>query len=232
MTFLNNYLPDFPCVFSLIHYGHCLEIKDVLFTIFDDTATLIILSICFNPVPRFMLYFHKQANIALLSNHPSLNVSRRGTSKGQATEALDNIICCPVPQWPGILYQLDIPSREDPTINIKQAYNFNQMAPKVHRLDAILDCVPTSNSMDQPVMFCGSYFILSTMQAGCTPIYNFFGVTRTSTNGELNPQNHLVSAECPPPLSLLLQSAGATEDLFIKRGPPSRIPTGSHCICI
>ena len=35
------------------------------------------------------------------------------------------------------------------------------------------------------------------MQAGTTPIFNIFGMIWPSTNQELNPQNHLVSAESP-----------------------------------
>ena len=43
-------------------------------------------------------------------------------------------------------------------------------------------------------MFSSPYFILSTMQAGTTPIFNIFGMTGPSTNRELNPQMLLVSA--------------------------------------
>ena len=64
----------------------------------------------------------------------------------------------------------------------------------------------------RPVMFHGPYFILSTMQAGTTPIFNVFGMTGHSTNEESNPLNLLVSAGSP--LSLPFRSAGATEDLF------------------
>ena len=77
-------------------------------------------------------------------------------------------------------------------------------------------------------MFRGPYFILSTMQAGTTPIFNVFGMTGPSSNRESNPQILLVSAG--PPYHRLLRSAGATEDLFVTRElhqePPPRIPTG------
>ena len=46
-------------------------------------------------------------------------------------------------------------------------------------------------------MFCGPYVILSTMQAGTTPIFNVFGMTWPSTNRESNPQNLLVDARFP-----------------------------------
>ena len=39
----------------------------------------------------------------------------------------------------------------------------------------------------KPVMFKGPNFIPSTMQAGTTPIFNVFGMTRPCTNRELNP---------------------------------------------
>ena len=45
-------------------------------------------------------------------------------------------------------------------------------------------------------MFHGAYFILSTMQAGTTPIVNVFGMTGPSTNGQSNPQILLVIAGC------------------------------------
>ena len=38
----------------------------------------------------------------------------------------------------------------------------------------------------QPVMFHGPHFIISTMQAGTTPIFKVFGMTGLSTNQELN----------------------------------------------
>ena len=43
-------------------------------------------------------------------------------------------------------------------------------------------------------MVCGPHFIISTMQAGTTPIFNGFGMTGPSSNRESNPQNLLVSA--------------------------------------
>ena len=75
-------------------------------------------------------------------------------------------------------------------------------------------------------MFRGPYFIVSTMQAGTTPIFTVFGMTGPSINRESNPQILLVSAGSP--YHRLLQSAGATEDLFVTRelhqephpGPP------------
>ena len=74
-------------------------------------------------------------------------------------------------------------------------------------------------------MVRGPYFIISTMQAGTTPIFNVFGRTGPSTNRESNPQYLLDGARSP-----LLRSAGVTEDLFVTRGlhqePPPRIPTG------
>ena len=47
------------------------------------------------------------------------------------------------------------------------------------------------------VMFRGPYFILSTMQAGTTPIFKVFGMTGPSTNRESNLQIFLVSARFP-----------------------------------
>ena len=44
------------------------------------------------------------------------------------------------------------------------------------------------------VLFPVPSFILSTMQAGTTPIYNIFGMTGPSRNRESNPQNLLVGA--------------------------------------
>ena len=52
-------------------------------------------------------------------------------------------------------------------------------------------------------------FILSTMQAGITPIFNVFGMTGPSTNQESNPQILLASAGSH--YCCLLTSAGATE---------------------
>ena len=52
------------------------------------------------------------------------------------------------------------------------------------------------------VMFRGPHFIISTMQAGLTPIFKIFGMTGPSTNRESNPQN-------------------------LHQEPPPRIPTGS-----
>ena len=49
----------------------------------------------------------------------------------------------------------------------------------------------------RPVMFCGPHFIISTMQAGTTPIFKVFGMTGPSTNQESNPQILLVSAGSP-----------------------------------
>ena len=49
----------------------------------------------------------------------------------------------------------------------------------------------------QPVMFRGPHFIISTMQAGTTPIFNVFGMTGPSSNRESNPQILLVSAGSP-----------------------------------
>ena len=43
-------------------------------------------------------------------------------------------------------------------------------------------------------MFRGPYFILSTIQAGTTPIFNVFGMTGPSTKRKLNPEHHLVPA--------------------------------------
>ena len=39
----------------------------------------------------------------------------------------------------------------------------------------------------RPVLFLGPYFIVSTMQAGTTPIFNVFGMTGPSSNRESNP---------------------------------------------
>ena len=46
-------------------------------------------------------------------------------------------------------------------------------------------------------MFRGPHFIVSTMQAGTTPIFNVFGMTGPSSNRESNPQILLVSAGSP-----------------------------------
>ena len=46
-------------------------------------------------------------------------------------------------------------------------------------------------------MFRRLYFILSTMQAGTTPIFNVFGMTGPSSNRESNQQILLVSAGSP-----------------------------------
>ena len=46
-------------------------------------------------------------------------------------------------------------------------------------------------------MFHGPSFIVSTMQAGTTPIFNIFDMTGPSSNRESNPQNLLVSAGSP-----------------------------------
>ena len=53
------------------------------------------------------------------------------------------------------------------------------------------------------------------MQAGTTPIFNF-GMTGPSSNWELSPQNSWLVPS--PTYHRLLQSAGATEDLFITGG--------------
>ena len=73
-------------------------------------------------------------------------------------------------------------------------------------------------------MFHGPYFILSAMQVGTTPIFNVFGMTGPSSNRESNPQNLLVRTGSP--YRRLLQSAGATQDLYVTRElhqePPPR----------
>ena len=40
-------------------------------------------------------------------------------------------------------------------------------------------------------MFCDAHFIISTMQAGTTPIFKVFGLTGPSTNPEIEPKNPL-----------------------------------------
>ena len=80
------------------------------------------------------------------------------------------------------------------------------------------------------VMFHGPYSIVSTMHGGITPIVTVFGMTGPSRNKESNSQNVLVSPWVPPPpYHSLLQSAEATEELFIIRGlhqdTPPWIPT-------
>ena len=49
----------------------------------------------------------------------------------------------------------------------------------------------------QRVMCYGTYFIMSTMQEGTSPIFKVFGMTGPSTNRKSNPQNLLASAESP-----------------------------------
>ena len=44
-------------------------------------------------------------------------------------------------------------------------------------------------------MFRGTHFIISTMQARTTPIFNVFGMTGPTTNRESNPQTLLVGAQ-------------------------------------
>ena len=47
-------------------------------------------------------------------------------------------------------------------------------------------------------MFCGPNFIISTMQAGITPVFKVVGMTGPSTNWESNPQNLLGQCWVPP----------------------------------
>ena len=49
--------------------------------------------------------------------------------------------------------------------------------------------------LNHPVtLYCGPYFIVSTMQAGNTPIFNIFGMTGPNSNWESHTQNLLVGA--------------------------------------
>ena len=58
-------------------------------------------------------------------------------------------------------------------------------------------------------MFHGPSFIVSTMQAGTTPIFNVFGMTGPSTNREANPQILLVG-ESVDLLEVVLPHPGPT----------------------
>ena len=64
-------------------------------------------------------------------------------------------------------------------------------------LNARFIVLPHWDTPGRPVMFCGPYFILSTMQAGTTPIFKVFGMTGPSNSQESNPQILLVSAWSP-----------------------------------
>ena len=81
----------------------------------------------------------------------------------------------------------------------------------------------------RPVMVRGPHFIISTMQAGTTPIFNVFGMTGPSTNRESNPQNLLVGARSPPIITFYDQQ-GLLRTYSVTRGlhqePPPQIPTG------
>ena len=76
----------------------------------------------------------------------------------------------------------------------------------------------------RPVRFHGPYFIVSTMQAGTTPIFNVFGMTGPSSNRESNIKIFLVSAGSPlsSPFTISRGYWGP-----IRQEPPPRIPTGS-----
>ena len=80
---------------------------------------------------------------------------------------------------------------------------------------------------DQLCFVVPMHFIVSTMQAGTTPIFNIFGMTGPSTNRE---SKHKSSwSVLGLPYRRLLRSAGATEDLFFTRElhqepPPCSLP--------
>ena len=80
-------------------------------------------------------------------------------------------------------------------------------------------------------MFRGPHFIVSTMQAGTTPIFNVFGMTGPSSNRESNPQILLVSAGSP--LSSPFTISRGYWGPIRYQGAPSRAPTpdphGEHC---
>ena len=60
----------------------------------------------------------------------------------------------------------------------------------------------------RPVMFHGPFYIVSTMQAGTTHIFNVYGMTGPSSNRELNPQILLVSAKLVPPIVTFYNQQG------------------------
>ena len=72
-------------------------------------------------------------------------------------------------------------------------------------------------------LFCGPHFIVNTMQAGTTPIFNVFGMTGPSSNRESNPQILLVSAGSPL-LSPFTISRGYWGPIRYQ-GAPSEAPT-------
>ena len=71
-------------------------------------------------------------------------------------------------------------------------------------------------------MFRGPHFIVSTMQAGTTPIFNVFGMTGPSSNRESNPQILLVSAGSP--LSLPFTISRGYWGPIRHQGAPSGAP--------
>ena len=81
----------------------------------------------------------------------------------------------------------------------------------------------------RPVMFRGPHFIVNTMQAGTTPIFNVFGMTAPSCNRESNPQILLVSAGSPlsSPFTISRGYLGPIHHQGAPSGdPPPRIPMG------
>ena len=72
-------------------------------------------------------------------------------------------------------------------------------------------------------MFRGAYFIVNTMQAGTTPIFNVFGMTGPSSNRESNPQILLVSAGSP--LSSPFTISRGYWGTIRYQGAPSGAPT-------
>ena len=79
-------------------------------------------------------------------------------------------------------------------------------------------------------MFRGPYFILSTMQAGTTPIFNVFGMTGPSTNRESNPKNLFVGAGFPLSLPFTISRGywGPIHHQGAPAGAPSLDPQVVH----
>ena len=76
-------------------------------------------------------------------------------------------------------------------------------------------------------MFRGPHFIISTMQAGTTPIFKVFGLTGPSNIWESNPQKLLVGARTKvPPIVAFYDQQGILRTMI---EPPLRIPT--VCVC-
>ena len=86
------------------------------------------------------------------------------------------------------------------SLSREQVWTFSVFGDRIYEMRCLFVAVGPSHIIltpGQPVMFRGSFFILSIMPAGTTTIFNVSGMTGPSSNWESNPQNLLVSAGSP-----------------------------------